>query len=113
MIGSVIDGDENRSQIRLSRSLRNLRREVELAVVREALESHPIFLPSRDALVPRLVPGGRRVGWPIVVGPFEFFLVLRILHEVEQIVLSDSNVLEQLPRRVGESGRPFAPKLGR
>ena len=105
------DGDEDRSQIGLSSSAGDLRREIQLALGGEALERHSILLPSGDALVPRLLGRRRSRGWPIAVRPFELFLVVRIHDEIEQVVLGDSNVLEQLPHRVRETGRSLAAEL--
>src|SRR5437016_2501126 len=113
MVGRVIDGNENSSQVSLSGPAGNSCRQIEITIGSEALQRLAIFLPDRDARVPFFVARGRRVGRPVVPGPLQLFLVVRILNEIQQVPLSNSDMLQEIPHGVREAGWLLCAQLGR
>src|SRR5258708_12422210 len=100
MVRGVIDRDENRAQVRLPGSMRNLGREIDRAVRRQVCKPLPVRADRRNAFVPRRAGWWRRIPWPVALRPFDLVLVVLIHAEVEEAVLPDPNVLEQLPPRI-------------
>src|SRR5438128_8133353 len=112
MVGRVIDGNENSSQVSLSGPSGNSCRQIEITIGSEALQRLAIFLPDRDARVPFFVARGRRVSGPVILWPLQLFLVVRILDEIQQVPLGNSDMLQEIPHRVWEIGRLLCAQLG-
>lgn len=99
----MIGCEQELPQVRLAGSVRYRLFELNSRVSRHCLERFAIDLEFSETRRPR---GGRwRLGapGPVVVRPFHF-LIRRIPAEIEDIVLSDSEMFDQLPRRVWQSG---------
>src|SRR5437899_3468237 len=99
VIRVVVDHQHELAQIRLTRSVRDRREQVEPSIGRERFQRVPIASECGDALVPGSGVG-RRVGLrPVIVRPFRLD-VLRVAAELEDVELRQAQMLEELPQRV-------------
>ena len=108
----LVDRDENRPEVGLSGAVRNLVREILIERLGEFLEASRVVSNLRERLVPLGITGRARPLGPVVVGPLECFLVVRILAEVEQVVLRATNVFDEHPDRMRKTVRLFPRSSG-
>src|SRR5262249_20775790 len=86
--------------------------QIDLRIRRERLQGVAIAPELRDALVPCLRRRRLRARGPVLVRPLHLFVV-RVLREVENVVLRDAEVSEELPCRVRQPPYPASAELGR
>jgi hypothetical protein len=112
VIRGVIESQENLPQIGLSIAVRDQCLECDGRIANQRFEPVTIALVGTNALVPRVGSRGCSLWGPVVIRPRRC-LVRGIATEFQNVVLRESEVLEQLPGRVRESCRSLAPQVGR
>jgi len=112
MIGIVISDQERLAENRLTIAVRDRREEIGRRIGDQVAHRLEIGLERGD----RLVPSGWR--WRrIALGPIAARKLRRnmprVAAELQNIPLRDPHVLDDPPRRMWHSSRPFATQLGR
>src|SRR6266550_376061 len=107
----MIYRDEYRAQIRLIGTMRNFCGEIASRLSRELLQLVALATNLAETVLPHFVIDRVACWRPIVVRPFQILTVIRILEEIEEIVLCNPKVLNQIPWRVWQSFRPSSAKI--
>ena len=106
-------GDEQQlPQVRLPGPMRNAREEVHILVQSQRRQRLLVLPEGRDAPGHRACRGPDRFLGPIVLRPARLG-VAGVPAEVEDVALRQSQVLQELPERIGQPGSRRAPLVGR
>ena len=112
MVGRVVGDEQDRSQVRLVWACPVGNRREQVRLTPNQLLHLLVVPPIRSqAFVPRR-RRRRRARRPVIVRP-RHLLVLRVHAEVVDVLLRDAEVLQKLPRRVGQPGGCDTPLVGR
>jgi hypothetical protein len=112
MIGRMIRDEEELAQVGLAVASWNSCEEIYAGVQGQLLQGLAILPGGRHALVPGVCGWWRDALRPVVVGPVEL-LIGWIPAELENVILGQTDVLQQLPGRVGEAVRCLSSKIRR
>src|SRR6185436_3827115 len=110
MVGRVVCDQEKLAQVSLLVTGRNFREEIDSGIEGQLLQCLPILPDGRHALVPGSCRRWRGALGPVIDGPVEL-LVGWISAELQNVVLGNTDVLQQLPGRVGEAARRPTSKI--
>src|SRR5882672_8949997 len=97
VVRRMIDSHQNGAKISLTGSVGNLPGQIDFRLVRESGQCLAVPTIVGNGLFPRPRRRWRGCRRPVVAGPGELLLVVRILAEVQKIALCYPNVLEKLP----------------
>lgn len=111
VIRGMIESEENLPQIGLSIAVRDGCLEGDGGIANQGFESVTIALVGTNALVPGVRSRGGSLCGPVCIRPRRC-PVRGIAAEFQNVVLRESEVLDQLPGRMRESRRPLAPHVG-
>ncbi len=111
VIGVVVGCHEELAEHRLSRPVRDLRVEIDGRIAGQLRQGVEVGAELRHALVPRLIVRRRGSLRPVAGGEVGRH-VLGVARELEDVPLSEAEVLQDFPRRVGEALRPGAAQSG-